>query len=655
MRKLYFLFIVLLVMPLGQLLAQTITVPVVVHVVFDPNDPNTFVTDQQIASQLAVLNEDFNRLNPDKSQTPSDFVNIAGNADITFELAIGHGDNGTGIRRVGHTLTQPNVAYSYQDNGNGLLDPAEESQLQLKILSPAEAVGEALNIWVAEYVGPGGGFATTTFPAAFASNPQYDGIVIRSETFGRIQGQALPLHPVYNKGRTLTHEVGHWLGLQHIWGPYAICDTNNSSNSAGCLFDDGIADTPDQCGPTLISNPVYNQNDTKSCGSPNMFMNFMDYTADAHMNMFTNGQVAVMRSHLLPGGIREDITIGSNSNPFCQTTSAALTVSEATNDCNEKTFMLDGDCFLGYNVTWSILQSNIVSPSGGTGRIANIQSLNTSSSISGTIRYTLTAQPGFPKPTVTKSYPFVISNSKPQPPGMLYSVSRNVSAPTSCFYPGDNVDIHESPGPITHFDAESVVWSISTNNGGNVNHISMHTGQLNTRRLFQTVSISPWASPGCYTISAALRNSCGTTINRSVTLTVVTPGTQASSVTPCETILGSGNPSGCNLGSGGSGGPGGGGNIPFSVNVFPNPAKGSFGLDIASLQGEDSPIETEKTVNVNTVYQVHIYNESGSQVYSNKAATGKLNVATIGLKKGLYIVHISQGMHVIKKKVLIDN
>jgi len=114
-----------------------------------------------------------------------------------------------------------------------------------------------------------------------------DGVVIQYNAFGNVG----TLSPMFNKGRTTTHEIGHWLGLKHIWGD------DNCGN-------DYIADTPPQ--------EFYNNNCPTfphlSACSPNangdMFMNFMDYTDDACMNMFTNGQKSKMRGLFAVNGYR---------------------------------------------------------------------------------------------------------------------------------------------------------------------------------------------------------------------------------------------------------------------------------------------------------------------------------------------------------------
>lgn len=653
MKKLYLLLPALMVITSLGLKGQdkTIVIPVVVHVIYDPDEPEWNISDAQINSQIDILNEDFRRLNADAVNTPSVFLGVAADAGIQFKLACNQGNGG--IIRVMDDKNHLDMGYSWTDsNFNGLLDPAEEGQLEVKNLSPAKSTDRYLNIWIAQFVGPGGSFAITT-PPWNGVNANYDGIVVRADAVGRLTNQPLPLHSVANKGRTLTHEIGHWLGLRHIWGDYESCG-----------FDDGISDTPGQDGPTLLSNPVFNTPPgpnavgTISCGSADMFQNFMDYTADAYMNLFTEGQATVMRAQFAPGGVRSGFMNCNLSqlNTYCINPNGPLTILESQESaCGDKSYKLKGEYPSGYNISWSVSPSNLAAVSSGTGFNATLIPANPSVSGSATLTYTL--QPsgncGVGQPIISKSRSIIIG-SIPLAPSTLYSVSHNVSSPSSCFYPGDYVDIHESPGPTTHFDASSVIWSISASNGGNVNHIGIQTGQLNTQSLFQTISISSWASPGCYTISAALKNACGTSISRSVTLTVVPSGTPAYSVTPCETVSGSGNPSGCNLGSGGSGGPGGG-DIPFSVNIYPNPAKEGFGVDISTLQAENEYDETTYSIDMSSSYQVRIYNQSGSQVYAGEASGGKLNISTTGLKNGLYIVNIKQGKHIIKKKLWIDN
>ena len=116
-----------------------------------------------------------------------------------------------------------------------------------------------------------------------------DGIVLRYTAFGTMGTAASP----YNLGRTAVHEMGHWLGLKHIWGD-RYCG------------DDGVADTPPQKGPTPgCPSGVMISCDNSSAGS--MYMNFMDITHDACTNLFTEGQRDKMRALFFDGGPRHSL------------------------------------------------------------------------------------------------------------------------------------------------------------------------------------------------------------------------------------------------------------------------------------------------------------------------------------------------------------
>jgi hypothetical protein len=251
-------------------LAQgTIIIPVVVHVVYSTNAQN--ISDAQINSQIQVLNEDFRRLNADKTSTPSAFSGFAGDANIEFKLAKidPNGNPTTGITR-----TQTNST-SFSHNNN-----------EVKYTSSggcdAWNTQRYLNIWVCNFSNANlMGYAQ--FPSDFQISPNTDGVAISYKYFGKNGSAVSP----YNKGRTATHEIGHWLNLRHIWG-----DVNS------CSATDWVDDTPNQYTSTDLDYcPSFPRTDNCSPTSPGiMFMNYMDYTVDACMNLFTEGQVARMRA-----------------------------------------------------------------------------------------------------------------------------------------------------------------------------------------------------------------------------------------------------------------------------------------------------------------------------------------------------------------------
>jgi hypothetical protein len=249
----------------------TITIPVVVHIVYNSNSPVENISDSQVYAQIQALNEDYRRLNADRINTPNAFSGIAGDANFEFKLARidPNGNPTTGITRtptwvVGFSQLYENV----KSTNYGGRDAWNTQQY--------------LNIWVCNL--SGGIMGYSSFPADFATSPYLDGVAISYMYFGVGGHTSSP----YDKGRTVTHEVGHWLNLYHIWG--------NPTVSYSCGIDDLVADTPNQFQETY-GCPSFPRMDACTTTSPGiMFMNYMDYTYDACMNMFTNGQITRMRS-----------------------------------------------------------------------------------------------------------------------------------------------------------------------------------------------------------------------------------------------------------------------------------------------------------------------------------------------------------------------
>lgn len=233
-------------------------IPVVVHVVYNTDAEN--ISDAQVQSQIDVLNEDYRKQNADVSLTPSIYSSLAADCEIEFCLATRTIDNlpTNGITRTLTSAGNFGMGNAVKQASTGGKDAWNSTRY--------------LNIWVCDLSDPVLGFAT--LPGTVSA--PFDGVVIDYRAFGRIGN----LSSSYNKGRTCTHEVGHWFNLIHNWG-----DDENSADD--CSGTDNVNDTPNQAGPRF-GCPTFPQ---ATCGnSGDMSMNYMDYTNDACMYMFTTGQ-----------------------------------------------------------------------------------------------------------------------------------------------------------------------------------------------------------------------------------------------------------------------------------------------------------------------------------------------------------------------------
>lgn len=244
----------------GQAVAM---IPVVVHVVL-PNPAS--VTDAQIYSQITVLNEDYALLNADTVHIPAIWQSIAGDMKIQFCLAqrTPSGEPTNGIERVTTRHSEFSINGAVADVKHAATGGAD-----------AWNTNDYLNIWVCDLAGDNLGVGTP--PGLYPADEQ--GVVIQYNAFGTTGN----LLPAFNKGRSCTHEIGHFFNLLHLWG----------NGDGSCSPGDHVGDTPPQSDAVYGDQSFPYLQDPCSPNAPGiMINNYMGYTDDADMNMFTQGQVA---------------------------------------------------------------------------------------------------------------------------------------------------------------------------------------------------------------------------------------------------------------------------------------------------------------------------------------------------------------------------
>lgn len=256
-------------------------IPVVVHVLYNKASEN--LADSTVYTNLQRLNDDFRRTNFDTANTRSIFKGIAADTKIEFRLAV-RDPNGNCTNGIIHKFTSAtsfNTTNKMKSNATNGDDPWP--------------TGAYLNLWVCTISGGILGYAQ--FPGGTAAT---DGVVIDNGAFGQKGAAQAP----YDLGRTLTHEVGHWLNLYHTF--QGGCAGMTAANCASSNQGDECCDTP----PTSAANygcpgSQNTCNESYSGNRVDMTENYMDYTDDACMNAFTIDQTARMQATLM--GVRNGL------------------------------------------------------------------------------------------------------------------------------------------------------------------------------------------------------------------------------------------------------------------------------------------------------------------------------------------------------------
>lgn len=363
-------------------------IPVVFHIIHEGGIEN--ISKAQILDQLVRLNKDLSLTNADFSQVPACHAAVAADCEIEFRLATKdpQGNCTDGILRVYSSKTNE------ASNQNGI-----------KAVSHWDSF-RYLNVWVAKSIGSLGGvggevLGYAQFPAGgFLST---DGVVIRHDCIGSI-GTAQNGIFGPRLGRTMTHEIGHWLGLRHIWG-----DANCGS--------DGVEDTPPAYGPNfgicysdfpyipvvVVGGQTATCNTDTACGE--MFENYMDYSDDACMAMFSQGQKAIMNgvfanfrfylisdANLAFTGTRdEDIANPITCSPIAES-AITTTCSGPFNKCETPTMVCEGGAIRFdesiYNTTTFTQQWSF---EGGTPSTSSAPTPTITYNTAGTYDYSLTA------------------------------------------------------------------------------------------------------------------------------------------------------------------------------------------------------------------------------------------------------------------------
>jgi hypothetical protein len=268
----------------------TVTIPVVFHIVLDNTQiasiGGTAGIEDRINTQLISLNKDYNGLNADKSKIPAAWASLYANVGIQFGLAVKKPD---GTSTPGYDIRYATTPSTFTDVGSGCssaktyasggLDPWDNTKY--------------LNIWVVNMKYGSSTVLGVTAPPGSSFPSAEKGIALYYLAFGTRTSASEAFEYNIDQGRTLTHEMGHYFYLWHTWGDDGgLCPSDPGGD------DDGIADTPPEADAKYHS-PTYPLYDACSTTSPGvMFMNYMEYTDDTAMYMFTKDQSAVINGQI---------------------------------------------------------------------------------------------------------------------------------------------------------------------------------------------------------------------------------------------------------------------------------------------------------------------------------------------------------------------
>lgn len=251
---------------------------------------------ERINEQLKALNEDFSASNGDISAVPSAFTDDIGNANIHFEFAR---SDENGNAKLGIIYKNKPASFTGYDVHEDAVKKAAQGG------SEPWDVTKYINVWVTNInptQGGGGQILGYGYNPGYATSVYNDyklgGIVLHYLTLGR---RTATINKFYSnktqKGRTLTHEMGHFFNIWHIWGKSTPAGTKS------CSDDDGLDDTPLQEEANSSCPTGFQPNCAqKSHNGGEMYMNYMDYSGDVCTKMFSNDQVSRMRAELEPGG-----------------------------------------------------------------------------------------------------------------------------------------------------------------------------------------------------------------------------------------------------------------------------------------------------------------------------------------------------------------
>lgn len=574
-----------------------ITIPVVFHIVYNTSAQN--ISDAVIFAQLDQLNKDFARLNSDAGNTPAAFQGLAANTQIQFCLAQRdpNGAATTGIIRKSTTVTSfsSNDAVKFTANGG---DNAWNSS-------------QYLNIWSCNLGGGLLGYAQ--FPGGSAST---DGVVCLFSTFGSLTlpGTSAP----YNYGRTMTHEVGHWLNLRHIWG------------DANC-GNDLVSDTPTQ----QTSNygcPTFPHTTCSNGANGDMFMNYMDYTDDGCMNMFTTGQSARMAALFATGGARVGLTTSLGCSPVSQTgcgTPSGLAASSITSSTATISWTAVSGA-TSYNVQFRVVGTTTWTTGTVTSASASLSGLTASSNYewqvqancNGTLSafasgtFTTLAAGGT---TCTDTY----ESNETRTTGKTIAVNTDISAKIGTATDKDyfkfttttsakNIKVVLDNLPADYdirlYNSSGTQLAISQNSGTTAETIIRNTSSAATYYVQVYGYNGAFNATSCYRLRVDVSSSSFKTMSGADDI-------ESMDLQPLE-----------------------------ALSLFPNPSTGNFTVSLLSDSENDA--------------FVRVFDITGKAVVNTRFAATKgqnlFNVDLTGNAHGIYFVEVNQGATRLVKKLIVE-